>query len=155
MIKAAFRDSRETYGAPRIQAELRAHGVRVGKKRVARLMRRRLGHEAVDEHDRDCDRDRSENEQPAPGEVIHDDAGQDDAEAAAHAEHCGQQNPTFTRSGGSSSRMMAKLSWNSAPPAPESARNPISDQMSQAAAAPIDPARKGERVTSSMRSLPY
>jgi putative transposase len=40
MIEAAFRDSRETYGAPRIQAELRAQGVHVGKKRVARLMRR-------------------------------------------------------------------------------------------------------------------
>jgi putative transposase len=32
-------ESRQTYGAPRIHAELRADGVRVGKKRVARLMR--------------------------------------------------------------------------------------------------------------------
>lgn len=31
--------SRETYGAPRIHAELQARGERVGKKRVARLMR--------------------------------------------------------------------------------------------------------------------
>ncbi len=51
--------------------------------------------------------------------------------------------------------MMAKLSGKSAPPAPESARKPISDQMSQAAAAPIDPARKSDNVTSSMRSFPY
>jgi len=31
--------SRQTYGAPRLQAELRAAGVRCGRKRVARLMR--------------------------------------------------------------------------------------------------------------------
>lgn len=31
--------SRRTYGAPRIHAELRAQGIRVGKKRVARLMK--------------------------------------------------------------------------------------------------------------------
>jgi putative transposase len=38
-IERAHRDSRETYGAPRIHAELRALGVRCGRKRVARLMR--------------------------------------------------------------------------------------------------------------------
>src|SRR5262245_39940691 len=32
-------ESRGTYGAPRVQAELRAQGIRVGRKRVARLMR--------------------------------------------------------------------------------------------------------------------
>ena len=38
-IRAAHEGSRRTYGAPRIQADLRAAGVRCGRKRVARLMR--------------------------------------------------------------------------------------------------------------------
>ncbi|MDQ3362239.1 MAG: IS3 family transposase [Actinomycetota bacterium] len=39
-IGRIHRDSRETYGAPRIHAQLHAEGVRVGNKRVARLMRK-------------------------------------------------------------------------------------------------------------------
>jgi putative transposase len=39
LIGDVFRDSRETYGAARVHAELRARGGRVGKKRVARMMR--------------------------------------------------------------------------------------------------------------------
>lgn len=38
-VAAVHGRSRKTYGSPRIHAELRANGVRVGKKRVARLMR--------------------------------------------------------------------------------------------------------------------
>ena len=38
-IKAIHRRSRHTYGMPRVQAELSEQGVRVGGKRVARLMR--------------------------------------------------------------------------------------------------------------------
>jgi len=38
-IQAIHRESRGTYGAPRIQADLAARGVHVGRKRVARLMR--------------------------------------------------------------------------------------------------------------------
>jgi putative transposase len=38
-IKSIHEQSRGTYGAPRIHAELAARGVRVGRKRVARLMR--------------------------------------------------------------------------------------------------------------------
>jgi len=38
-IQAVHRASRGTYGAPRIHAELAAHGIRVGGKRVARLLR--------------------------------------------------------------------------------------------------------------------
>ena len=38
-IQAVHRESRGTYGAPRIHAELGAQGVRIGRKRVARLMR--------------------------------------------------------------------------------------------------------------------
>ena len=38
-IEAAHRASRGTYGAPRIHAELAAEGIRIGRKRLARLMR--------------------------------------------------------------------------------------------------------------------
>jgi putative transposase len=38
-IETIHRNSRATYGAPRIHAELRAIGIRCGRKRVARLMR--------------------------------------------------------------------------------------------------------------------
>jgi putative transposase len=38
-IEAVHRESRGTYGAPRIHAELAAQGLHLGRKRVARLMR--------------------------------------------------------------------------------------------------------------------
>jgi putative transposase len=38
-VRIAFRKSRRTYGAPRVHQDLREEGMRVGKKRVARLMR--------------------------------------------------------------------------------------------------------------------
>jgi len=38
-IQALHREARGTYGAPRIHADLAAHGIHVGRKRVARLMR--------------------------------------------------------------------------------------------------------------------
>lgn len=38
-VAAAFERSRRTYGSPRIQAELRGDGVRIGRARAARIMR--------------------------------------------------------------------------------------------------------------------
>lgn len=37
-IRSIFRRSRRTYGSPRIHAELRAQGIRCGRKRVERLL---------------------------------------------------------------------------------------------------------------------
>ncbi len=39
-IRRIHADSRETYGVPRIHAQLAAEGIRLGRKRVARLMRK-------------------------------------------------------------------------------------------------------------------
>jgi putative transposase len=50
LVRQAWRASDETYGAPRLHAELRlAGGLRVGKKRLARLMRE-LEIQARDRH---------------------------------------------------------------------------------------------------------
>ena len=43
-IRAAHAASKDTYGAPRLQIDLADAGIRVSRKRIARLMReRRLG----------------------------------------------------------------------------------------------------------------
>ena len=38
-IERVYQDSRQTYGSPRIHAELTDDGIRVGRKRVQRLMK--------------------------------------------------------------------------------------------------------------------
>jgi transposase InsO family protein len=38
-IEDAYQESRGKYGSPRIHAELKAQGIRCGRKRIARLMR--------------------------------------------------------------------------------------------------------------------
>ena len=57
--------SRETYGAPRIHAELREQGIRVGKKRVARLMKLR-GLQGVHRRKWPVTTKRAERARPAP-----------------------------------------------------------------------------------------
>ena len=38
-MKTIWQDSRQTYGVPRIHAELQAQGIAIGRKRVSRLMK--------------------------------------------------------------------------------------------------------------------
>src|SRR5436190_14643656 len=63
--------------------------------------------------------------------------------------------PTPTLSGGNSSRMIPKLSGNTAAPRPWKARKKISTQMFQAAAAPAQPTKNSASEITSSRSLPY
>ncbi len=64
-IQAIHERSRGTYGAPRIHAELKADGVNVGRKRVARLMRQ-AGLEGVSRRRGRKTTTRDEKAEPAP-----------------------------------------------------------------------------------------
>lgn len=70
-IRAIHEDSRETYGAPRIYAELRDEGERVGKNRIARLMNE-AGIEGVSRRRRRGTTKRNEDARPAPDLVERD-----------------------------------------------------------------------------------
>jgi putative transposase len=70
-IEVIHAKSRGTYGAPRIHAELRAEGVHVGRKRVARLMRQ-AGLEGISRRRRRSATQRDPRAQPAPDLVKRD-----------------------------------------------------------------------------------
>lgn len=70
-IDAIYRGSRGTYGAPRIHAELRALGIPVGRKRVARLMRA-LDVQGVSRRKAPCTTVRDQAAPPAPDLVERD-----------------------------------------------------------------------------------
>ena len=63
-IEAIHRRSYGVYGAPRIHAQLRAQGVRVGRKRVARLMRE-AGFRGISRRRFVCTTQRDHNARPA------------------------------------------------------------------------------------------
>ena len=64
-IRTIHAISRETYGAPRIHAELRAEGQRISRKRVARLMRQ-AGLEGVSRRKGTRTTQRDKQARPAP-----------------------------------------------------------------------------------------
>ena len=70
-IREVHGDSRKTYGSPRIHAELVEEGQRVGRKRVARLMRG-AGLEGVSRRRSVKTTQRGENARPAPDLVDRD-----------------------------------------------------------------------------------
>ena len=70
-IKAIHRRSRGTYGSPRIHAVLKARGIRVGQKRVARLMRE-AGIQGVSRRKFPTTTRRSASSRPAPDLVDRD-----------------------------------------------------------------------------------
>lgn len=70
-IRAIHAESRRTYGAPRVHAELQARGVRVGKKRVARLMKA-AGLRGVSRRKRSTTTRREPQARPAPDLVERD-----------------------------------------------------------------------------------
>ena len=70
-IRAIHKHSRETYGVPRIHAELVEEGTRVGRKRIARLMRR-AGLEGASRRRRFRTTQRAEDARPAPDLVERD-----------------------------------------------------------------------------------
>jgi putative transposase len=70
-IRKIHKDSRETYGSPRIHAELADDGIRVGRKRVQRLMRT-LGIEGASRRKKWHTTRRKEDARPAPDLVERD-----------------------------------------------------------------------------------
>jgi len=70
-IEAIHCRSRATYGVPRVHAELRAEGTRVGRKRVARLMRR-AGLEGASRRKRAFTTTKDRDARPAPDLVERD-----------------------------------------------------------------------------------
>ncbi len=70
-IEAIHRHSRATYGVPRVHAELRADGVLVSRKRIARLMRR-AGLEGASRRKKAWTTKRDRDARPAPDLVERD-----------------------------------------------------------------------------------
>ena len=70
-VRAVFVRSRQTYGAPRVHAELRGHGEPHGRKRIARLMRQAELLGAIHRHGGPMTTRRDQEARPAPDLVDH------------------------------------------------------------------------------------
>jgi len=70
-IERVYQDSRQTYGSPRIHAELTDDGIRVGRKRVQRLMKT-LGIEGASRRKKWQTTQRNRDARPAPDLVERD-----------------------------------------------------------------------------------
>jgi putative transposase len=71
-IKTVHASSRQTYGAPRIHADLHGHGERHSRKRIARLMREAGLVGASHRHGGPATTRRNKDDRPAPDLVDRD-----------------------------------------------------------------------------------
>jgi transposase InsO family protein len=90
-IRTIHDHSRQTYGAPRIHAELKDEGIRVGRKRVARLMKE-SGLAGVSQRKSTMTRRRNRSARPAPDLV-------DRQFAAEKPNQCGLPTSRMSRCG--------------------------------------------------------
>lgn len=92
LVREAHAASRRAYGAPRVHAELRARGVQVGRRRVARLMRQADLRGA-------CHRRKRHRNPPAPAVEAPDFVGRRFAVEAPNRRWCADIKQVWTREG--------------------------------------------------------
>ena len=126
-----------------------------GRRRVPHA-NRRFRHVAADQHDRDGHRDEAEEEQVPPDEVVDDDPREHDPKPPPTPKTADiRPIPTFTLSGGNSSRMIANDSGKSAAPRPRRPGRRSATRCSTRSRRRGSRGRRGDRLTCRIRALPY